>query len=124
MKIRFVSDSIRFRVRKSDLQKLQEVGQCQELVHFPGGNALIFSLGLWEGDTAKVDLQGDEIRALLPHTQAKAWINSSQVGLAYHLPVGEEKELHFLIEKDFPCKDRDEDIQDTFFELNAGDEAC
>jgi len=45
-------------------------------------------------------------------------MTSDQVGIEYNIPLDGATYLHILIEKDFPCLDREqEDKSDTFWEL-------
>ena len=44
MKLRFVQDSLRLRLRKSELKKLQETNQIDESVTFGPGQTLVYQL--------------------------------------------------------------------------------
>lgn len=116
MKFRATTNSIRIRVRKSDLALLQVNTSVAEQVHFPGGGQWGFNLMITEKN-ATVAWEPHTIVVAIPQQQAKAWINSNEVGLEYFLPLESGEQLHLLIEKDFPCKTREEDLSDTFFEL-------
>lgn len=119
MKLRCTHNSIRLRVRKSDLEELAKAGIIEERVHF--GQEIVFCFKL------KVNLEATSISATydkrglsvhLPGEDAKKWINSNQVGLELNHDLGDGESLHLLIEKDFPCVDRaDENKADTFWEL-------
>ena len=120
MKLRCTHNSIRLRVRKSDLERLTERTLVRECISL--GNHCIFCFELKLADKIQqieAQFEHETLRVLLPITLAYPWINSQEVGLEiYHaLPAGEQ--LHLLIEKDFPCTDRlDEDKDDTFWELS------
>ena len=119
MKLRLEGNSIRLRVRKSDLANLLKNGTIMETLTFP--NQLVFNYQL------NADKNATEITALLsnagifitlPFSQTQLWIQSNEVGIEATLSSG----LFILIEKDFPCKDRPwEDTADTFFELTDND---
>ncbi|MDZ7880998.1 MAG: hypothetical protein U5L45_25255 [Saprospiraceae bacterium] len=115
MKLRLENNSLRLRVRKSDLQKLQQDGSVIETLSFP--NAAIFQYALTTNavDAAIVATFSDnKIVVNVPLSMATDWVNSDEVGLETRLESG----LSILVEKDFPCKDRPwEDTKDTFFEL-------
>lgn len=126
MKLRFEKNSIRFRVRKSDLELLNHQGFVQETVQFPG-TVFMFQLRVsGEGEPA-AEFSGNSITANIPVGMATEWINTEEVGI-YHVQHINDQTLEITIEKDFPCKDRpEEDRSDTFVELaeNSGkNEVC
>jgi hypothetical protein len=123
MKLRLEGNSIRLRVRKSDLIKLQNEGAITESLVFP--NSLNFNYALMtdsNADTIDAQLSAAAMTVSIPLSMATTWLNSDAVGLEHTLESG----LFILIEKDFPCTDRPwEDTSDTFFELvNEKEAAC
>ena len=119
MKLRCIHNSIRIRVKKSDLQQLEQVGIITETISFGGASMFAFALA--------IDMASEEVNAAfldnllvvnLPEMEAQKWISTNQVGIEFNSDLDNGENLHILIEKDFPCKDRvDEDKSDTFFEL-------
>jgi hypothetical protein len=120
MKLRITTNSIRLRVRKSDLQALETAGAVYGQVDFPLGESFHYSLALGEVASLQARWADGMLVVELPAAAGRAWMNSEQVGLAHHLPLPAGGSLELLVEKDFPCKDREEDITDTFFELDQG----
>lgn len=119
MKLRCTQNSIRMRVRKSELSQLAESRTISESVHFGPKSTLSFSLKI---DSSLRELSAQfsngQIVVALPEGQAQNWINSQEVGIETNINVSPERQLHILIEKDFPCLDREgEDKSDTFWEL-------
>ncbi len=120
MKLRIEGNSIRLRVKKSDLNRLHTEGVVHEMVSFIKGFNFHYEL--------KTDEKASNIDAVFTHSTitisiplsiATAWINSETVGLENTLENG----LFILIEKDFPCKTREnEDKTDTFQELMENDD--
>ena len=119
MKLRCTQNSIRLRLRKSDIQKLQEEGMVRESVFFPGGTVFSFELNINAQSTEVVaDIHNGELDVCLPVQMANDWINSEQVGIETNQQLANGESLHLLIEKDFPCQHRpDEDKTDTFQKL-------
>ncbi len=118
MKLRCTENSIRLRLRKSDIKKLSENKVLSVSVRFPAGNALIYEIKI--EDSPKVSAYFNErlVSIIIPPNLASQWINSEQVGISENLELSDVQFLAILIEKDFPCKDRiDEDKSDTFQEL-------
>lgn len=121
MKLRIEGNSIRLRVKKSDLQRLHTEGVVHEMVSFMKGFNFHYELMMDEKATA-IDavFTHSTITISLPLEAALHWINSETVGLQRSLENG----LFILIEKDFPCKTReDEDKSDTFQELIPNDDS-
>ena len=120
MKLRIEGNSIRLRVKKSDLNRLHTEGVVHEMVAFIKGFNFHYEL--------KMDEKASNIDAVFTHSTitisiplsiANEWINSETVGLENTLENG----LFILIEKDFPCKTREnEDKDDTFLELMKNDD--
>ena len=128
MKLRCVNNSIRLRLRKSEIDQLRLGNAIQEEVGFPGETpSLFFSLQM-NGlkSTLSASFENNNIRIDLPRELASKWIDSEEVSIEDRLPIDTTNELHVLIEKDFPCKDREnEDKSDLFGELAAeGPKAC
>lgn len=119
MKLRCTENSIRLRLRKSELQTLSEKNNIQESLSFLGGAKLIFKLSTNTTiEEVEANFQNNTLEVSLPLFKSNEWINSSQVGIEVHQKISETEKLHILIEKDFPCVDReDEDKSDTFWEL-------
>jgi hypothetical protein len=121
MKLRLEGNSIRLRVRKSDLIKLQKEGSIKEGLLFPNNCAFNYQLITDKNaETIDAQLSAEAITVSIPLSMATNWLNSDAVGLEHTLDSG----LFILIEKDFPCTDRPwEDTSDTFFELVNDKEA-
>ena len=115
MKLRLEGNSIRLRVRKSDLKTLQQTGVVKEILTFPNGAPFHYQL-LTDNyvDRIYAEVSLDGITVFVPLSIAHDWMRSDDVSIEYTLQSG----MYILIEKDFPCKDRaEEDKNDTFFEL-------
>ena len=126
MKLRCTENSIRLRLRKSDIEKLAVEKSIAESIHFGIGNSFIFRLSIRTTEGPKASFEKGSLEVELPEELAHTWINSQQVGIEHDQVIDNQTNIHLLIEKDFPCKDRvDEDKSDTFQELVPGDEqAC
>ncbi len=113
MKIRCTQDSIRMRVRKSDVAELQANGRVEESLHFPDGQVFRFVLLVSEGTQLEAISTARSLKVGIPAKDAADWLGTDQVGLEAQLGA-----LHLLIEKDFPCAHRpQENKADTFEEL-------
>ena len=119
MKIRCEQNSIRLRLRKSELVQLRAEQWLEAVVHFPGNQSFAWELALdsqAQDMTARFDNGRISIR--VPVAVAHHWMDSMEVAMECFEPLGGGASLHVLVEKDFPCKDRpDEDKSDYFTEL-------
>ena len=125
MKLRCIENSIRLRLRKSDIKELKETGQTKQEVNIPGGVQFKYKLCIEVSlEEIAVGYTEQELCVSLPEQLAMSWIDSNQVGIESSLTLPDGASLAILIEKDFPCRDgRDEDRADTFFELDEN-ETC
>lgn len=118
MKIRCHANSIRLRVRKSDVEILENNGAVREEILFGPGQALVFELCMEERPAITASLEKNLVKICMPQQLALSWIQSETVGLEHHQALPNGEALHLLIEKDFPCKHQPmEDKSDTFQEL-------
>jgi len=125
MKLRFDKNSIRLRVKKSDIEILRSGHSIRETVCFPGA---AFNYGLLiSKDTSGVSarMEWPFIEVTIPEGIATAWINSDETGVYQTIAVGNNQSLDIIIEKDFPCKDQPgEDQSDLFGELSEKEQQC
>lgn len=122
MKIRFENNSVRFRLRKSEIEILRTQKTITETIAFPI-SALVFQLHIKNIPKIIAETSQYAITLSIPEKIAIQWIASEEVGIYYSLPSGENKTLDILIEKDFPCKNRpEENKSDTFIELSQKNE--
>jgi hypothetical protein len=118
MKIRFTNNSIRIRIRKSELERLQEEHLIEERIGLPDGTNFTFSLVVQEGEEVKVRHKHAFFSVSIPKVMATPWMTTEQVGIESRHPLSGDQQLHILIEKDFPCAHQPhQDRTDTFNDL-------
>ena len=120
MKIRCEQNSIRLRLRKSEIVQLRAEQWIESSLHFPGGGVFAWELVLKEELTdISSSFSEGRLRVQIPIVTAQKWMDTEQVSMECFLPLGDGHALHVLVEKDFPCKDRpEEDKTDFFTELS------
>jgi hypothetical protein len=127
MKLRLKGNSIRLRVTRSELARLQAGERIQEIVHFPAGSTPTFAYALEIGAhslPATVTFIDQQVVVSLSQAQLASWSDESQVGVYASLPVDATTVLEIAVEKDFACLDlSDADNIDTFTNPLAGN-AC
>ena len=116
MKLRLRHNSIRLRLRKSEVERLRQDGECREMIVFPRCQSLEYVLERSADTAITASLTGTIIRIGIPARDLAVWCCSDQVGLSAEIPLGEAAILHVLVEKDFRCLDggESEDQSDTF----------
>lgn len=120
MKLRLTHNSIRIRIRKSELTTLSENKLIEDTVKFPlSTDVFSYTLSISkEKNDLTAEFIESNITVIIPKQIAKDWINTNTVGIERHIDLADDEKLHVLIEKDFPCLDRpNEDKSDTFWEL-------
>jgi len=119
MKIRCEHNSIRLRLRKSELSQLRTEQWLETTVFFPNGQVFAWELVISDQvPEMNAHFSEGRISVRVPATQAQTWMDTDAVGIEQFVPLANNGSLHLLIEKDFPCKDRpDEDATDFFSEL-------
>lgn len=126
MKLRLQANSIRLRLRQSEVARLMKEGAIEESIRFfPGRDVLTYRLQLSESATTPVaSLQGGEVVVEIPAATARRWSGSAaEVGIEAVQPAGAERVngLAIIVEKDFACLDgSDADNADTFPNPLAG----
>jgi len=127
MKLRLEPNSVRYRIRKSELQTLSDSGFITAVIEIAENMALSYSLKIDEkATTVSCTFINHDVCIHIPEAEAREWINTNLVGLYYDVPLAaKDKLLQILIEKDFPCIDRPwEDRSDTFEELVEKKDVC
>ena len=119
MKLRTTHNSIRIRVRKSELTRLQAEGIVEESIRFLNNVVFKFALLIEDMDSdLNANLEQNYLKLSIAKARAKQWITTNEVGIETYIALANGEQLHLLVEKDFPCLDRaNEDKSDTFWEL-------
>ena len=124
MKLRLKGNSIRLRVVRSELAKLQAGERIQETLTFPGNpsTTLEYILGVGPSDQpVQAAFSSQQIVVMISPDQLTSWSGEHQVGIYASLPVSKDLDLDLAIEKDFACLDlSDEENKDTFANPLAG----
>ena len=120
MKLRCISNFIRLRLRRSDVETLAIHGLVSASLSFPSSEDFIFSLRIEGQRQITAQMVNHHLEVLVPKSIFETWRTTSQVGMETFIELTSPKEsLKILIEKDFPCIHRpEEDKADTFDEGN------
>ncbi|GAB2688978.1 hypothetical protein GCM10027037_09530 [Mucilaginibacter koreensis] len=109
MKIRLKSDSLRFRLTRSEVARFAHEGVVVEKVHI-GDETLTYVLQRFAGPQLTATLKNNIITLNVPEQMADEWINTDRVGFDC-----KGDPLYLLVEKDFTCLENvDEDQSDNY----------
>jgi len=109
MKIRIKGNSVRFRLTKSDLAKLDSQRAIIETTEFMS-NTFLYEIHVADFDALAADLVDCHMILQLPRLMLNELIESDKVGFTGHSGL-----VTLLIEKDFTCLDNvEEDQSDNF----------
>ena len=101
MKLRIQGNSLRFRLTRPEVARLQE-GGVEETTHFGVGRCLTYRLRKEAaGSAVRAELADGAITVLAPAGMVDRWAGSDEVGIA-----GRDGVLRIAIEKDFRCLTR------------------
>jgi len=117
MKLRMQSNSIRLRLKRTEVENLVKTGRVEESIVFGGedkalGYALESSVTV---SALRATLDENKILVQVPAERVEQWASGDEVGIEEFLPTHGRERLHVLIEKDFACLNgSDEQNTDTF----------
>ncbi len=116
MKLRFQFNSIRLRLKRSEVDQLARVGRVEEKIILGQGAIFFYVLETSTSVTSpQSHLTADGLVVQVPPELVTRWATSDQVGITGRQATGNEAHLQVLIEKDFACLDRTgEENFDTF----------
>lgn len=115
MKLRFDKNSLRLRLKKSDIEKLRNNNSIHQSIAFLNGS-FEYSLSIApDQPEVSANVEEQSIKVAIPSNMALTWMNNNEVGIYHTIQIDETRKLDLIIEKDFPCKEiKEEDQQDYF----------
>ena len=118
MKLRLQFNSIRFRLKRSEVDQFAQTGRVEEEIFLGTGGDEIFRYVLESTSAvsaARAVLTPRAVIVQVPPEAVTRWASSDQIGIESEQPVAHQANLRILIEKDFACIDgTDEENVDTF----------
>ncbi len=118
MKLRIRGDSMRLRLKRSEVDRLAAGISIVEETHFPGA-VLTYRLDVSENSGFSAAFDNGTLSLALPKSKVLHWASTDEVSLFAEQKVSGSGSLSLLIEKDFKCLEpghhRDcADDEDTF----------
>ena len=128
MKLRIRGNSIRLRLKRSEVERIASGASIVEHTHFPD-SVLTYCLDVVADGEFTAGFGNGELRISLPASEVKQWAATDQVSLLAERDVGKDTPLTLLVEKDFECLSpgrhrTHEDDEDTFPHPQAASGSC
>ena len=118
MKLRLQCNSIRFRLKRSEVEEFARTGRVEEKIVSGSGDEETFGYVLESVDAVsspRATLKPRSIIVQVPPDAVMRWVSTDQIGIEGEQLVDNQTSLRILIEKDFACIDgTDEENADTF----------
>jgi hypothetical protein len=124
VKLRLQFNSIRFRLKRREVEQLARTGRVEEKILIGSGDGETFDYVLESTaavSSARATVTARGIVVQVPSDEVMKWASTDQVGIESRQPVDNKTSLQILIEKDFACIDgTDPENADTFPNPLAG----
>lgn len=102
MKLRFRGDSIRLRLKRSEVDQIVAGTGIVEETHFPN-SVLVYRLEVSESGEMAANFENGSLVISLPKSQVLDWASTEQVSLYAEQEISGIGPLAILVEKDFSC---------------------
>lgn len=124
MKLRIRGNSIRLRLKRSEVEQIAAGAALAEMTHFPGAT-LTCELEQAPDGRFAAQFSDNTLTIRLPAEDVARWSASDEVSLFAEQQVGHAETLSLLVEKDFQCLSpgdhrSHEDDEDTYPHPEAG----
>lgn len=126
MKLRIQDNSVRLRLTRTEVDRLDAQGEVSAFAAFPGEQALRYAVKI--GRSGRVSARFDDhvLEVTIPADEARDWARTERVSIHGSEPLPGGDSLAILVEKDFAClKPREgEDDSDMFPHPRENEETC
>jgi hypothetical protein len=118
VKLRLQFNSIRFRLKRSEVEQFSRTGRVEEKISLETGDNGTFRYILESTgaiSTPRAVLTPRAVIVQVPPDMVRRWASTDQISIEGEQAVDNQTSLRILIEKDFACIDgTDEQDADTF----------
>jgi hypothetical protein len=102
MKLRIRGDSMRLRLKRSEVDLLATGASIVEETHFPGA-VLTYRLDVSDNSSISANFDNGSLVVSLPRLKVLDWASTDEVSLFTEQQLSGSGSLSLLIEKDFKC---------------------
>jgi len=118
MKLRIRGDTMRLRLKRSEVDQIAAGTSISEETHFPG-SVLTYRLEVSENNTISASFDNGSLVVNVPKSKVMDWASTDEVSICAEQRLPGTGFLSLLIEKDFSCLEpghhrNSADDQDTF----------
>lgn len=107
MKLRVSGNSLRLRLSRSEVARLEQFSSVEDAVEFGPDCKLSYSLAVSaESGSVRASLSGGCISVLIPLEMARSWMGTDSLTISAQQDIC-GKHLQILIEKDLKCAHKD-----------------
>jgi hypothetical protein len=104
LKLRIQDNSVRLRLTRGEVDRMQRDGQVSAAAAFPGGARFEYALQASSAAQAPAaQFAAGRLLVSLPEIAVQQWASSEQVSIEGAQPLAGGEELAILVEKDFQC---------------------
>lgn len=103
MKLRIRGNSIRFRLSKGELTRIEETGAAEDSVQFSPQTRLRYRVEVKPSGPVEARFEPSLVTVALPRDAVRRWVEPAEVSIAAEQPIGGGQVLKVLVEKDFVC---------------------
>ena len=115
MKLRIKGNSLRIRLTKTEVSTLAATGYLEEQTRFADSKFVYALQQVFSGNELSAAFDGNKITMFIPAALLKDWPENNLVGFDANMPLGDNRSLYLLLEKDFVClDDTTEDQSDNY----------
>ena len=104
MKLRILGNTIRFRLSRSEMEQLENIGVVENTTDFGLGAQLLYKLEIGLHDCLEAIYSDDCIRVFVPKVMAQRWMQTDEITLQGEKSLDSGAQLKILLEKDFACR--------------------
>jgi hypothetical protein len=124
MKFRCTHNSIRLRLKRSNVDQLAKEGLVEDRIYFGPDHYLSIQLIInTDSENIAAELSKSVVKVILPKAIAKPWIDSDDISLEAEQTKNGAPALHILVEKDLSCIGRNKENKADYFE-ELGEKDC
>jgi len=107
MRVRISGNSIRFRLRQSEVQRFGKHREIKEVISFGSfaSEKLSFVLKSIPSNYFQVSYKSNAITVEVPEALCKEWTQTALVGFNETVDTDKGEAISILVEKDFACLD-------------------
>lgn len=127
MKLRIQGDSVRMRITRPELERMQNDGGISETVNFGPDRKLDYRITASDDAAAlRAEFSSGGIVISIPRPTFDQWAGTDEISIRGEQPVAGDQSLKILVEKDYACLSprEGEDDSDKFPNPEAGKRTC